>query len=600
MLRDYLAQLSQPLQEESPPQVSSQHPEHFAAWLFATQACGHTELDMDRLCAVLAPLLGPGDKLGCAARVLSWFERIRVKLPPGLGNGTEVLVWLHKDDLLRDKDSWNHHSLTAYCQRRAVVARLAVKAGEVCAGRMVALATADGRQRLLKKVEGFEKLQARVTEPPSAKPRNSKPVKDQAPSPPSPLPPSEDKGLSLFFDRKEQKSPEVQEFISQKHKHAWNVLGSFPAHARRCSDDLLRLVEAAVPQRSGVHSSPPPEPTPRKSLKSSGAPLELFFRKKRVNPIYTREALLQAYSEQPLRGVPQPTLGSRYKFIRFEDGEEPREWKGTWSQEPCAIRGRTPLVEAVDVVNYEIGSGDELQLLDAESCSRVSDESEGSASAELSGFLVPDDPETAETGRLHNPKEAELFPVLIDGAVTPQLLERYKAFCLVDQPAPFCVTRNDQSHKTETNPLLLRRFLLLLIGLPSRKEAMRLAETMQPGLTRRTASALIARARRVFVVNPARFASHPNPALYVSTFLQNYDLSAGVRIPSPQADWPAALAELLHGTSTSSVIKEERVTVPLMNAFPSVNRAALEKKIREVARPGLMVDVELLSNSVEL
>lgn len=603
-LHECLSRLSWPLPVEELQVRVPDFPAAQSALLFAAQPCARQNLELDQLCAALNPTLLPSqDGVQRVEQCLAWFERVRVKLPPATGG--EVVFWGMRESLLRESKSWGNEQLEVFLRARQTALRLAVKAGEICCTRGAALSTAAGRAKFIKKLASFDRAYAKLTAPCSPAPPTEEPPSEREPSTPPPVspPPSssltaDEKGLSLFFAKKTPTHAFTPEQPSAAPtRHLWNVLGGFPRVTRRCTAEFDAFVES-LPLRRPV--SPPlevltldsPRSARKKSPKISAAPLESFFSKKRVNTGPSPQELLAEHRNAPRCALPAPVC-PRYKFLRFEEDGCPREWKGWWARAPGAIRGTAPLTEAPELVNYELGSVEEMQLLDADSCSRISEESESLPSAELSGFLVPDEPETSATNRPLKAEDGELHPVLVEGDC--EELRRYRAVCLIEGGFPISVTKKESSKNRGFTTETLRVAALALLGAPSRKRALDLLEAAQPSSARRLWNHFLPRMRKVFFVRAEDCGLEgPTAPAFLALLAQNFAATAPTK-PALERGWPTALFSLLHGCSVSPQARETRVVAPLLAAMPSLTRQTVEKKMREGARTGLLADPEYLA-----
>ena len=629
-------------------------------------------MERSTLSETLQAALGEPELLPAMEKANSWFDKLKVKFP-GEDAGAEGWFWLPKDPLLKHLKAANP-SLGHAVAERVSLLKLISKASEiVCKEEQVNTEiSANDREKMLKKINEFEKAREKLETPVVKKvkpPPVEKPPKEKKPPVEKPKrekksqdskekdskekeSKSKEKPPRLSKPSKEKKSKEkdpgmqegqngsehsegslkatragvaqiqIRQFfapkpdsqvdskkdsqvVEDKPKSLWNILGSFDLNLR---ESVTQKIEEIVVMLANGKVPPRTKPTADDSIQSdsrvvincrngkslTNSRIDSFFQAKRVNlPRYSAEELLADFHEE-IQPLGFARRGPGFKFVRFEDEDGVKEWRGQQTKQAPARVALEPCAQLEDLVDYDLCSADELALLDADNCSNISEESGSSAGTELDDFLVPDENQPGDACRPKPEPPGELRPLLFDFHAFPAQATPFVALPVRPLPKLIPVAKPPKPKDPkpeEVDPQTIKALVISLCGLHAMKDALKKIATEFPHVPKRVVKhRVLCGLHKRHVVDPSKLNFEVSQELFANTLFQNLDLASGNSRELDRENWVRSLFFLLNGSSLSSAIKEEKIINPLLQAIPSLNRFTIEKKIKEITKSALVFD----------
>ena len=319
---------------------------------------------------------------------------------------------------------------------------------------------------------------------------------------------------------------------------------------------------------------------------------------------------------------PQKPLGydntePKSRFVRFEDYmKQFTEHRGYLSVDKRSINPpKNQLTRMDEMFNYELLTDDELQLLDAESCSMSNEESdEDIAETMVDDFLVPDDylsdedvDSVKKLKRYNREGESrmseELKPININFKNLNEhdvLVQKYKVLNLtgLDYPLPVLPIKQIQGEDTAIDDTLYARIVLLVTGIQTKKDVYKLLSEKGIDVSKKTIfDKIFESAALCYYVEPSEFETYIEGDYYdtlVATLRNNNNALA-----KDTSTFMERLILLTHGSVSNVGTREEKIYRDLKAFYPQVTKNNIEKTIKRIAQVGYIFYPELLEKLVK-
>lgn len=306
----------------------------------------------------------------------------------------------------------------------------------------------------------------------------------------------------------------------------------------------------------------------------------------------------------------------RVRFIRFEDYmKEFTEYKGYLQPDKFSFElTKYQLVRYAETFNYDLLTDDELQLLDAESCSRSNEESdEEAADTVVDDFLVPDDyvsdEETDSVKKIKQQREQlvvkmneELKTIAIDFKKLNEndfLVQKYKVINLTGLPYPLPVkaAKPIRPEDTGLDDALFARIVLLVTGMQTKKDVYKLLCEKGIDISKKILlDKIFESAALCYYVEPAEFETYVTKDYYDTLITSLRDKNND--IPKESSTYMERLILLTHGSVSNAGTREEKIYRDLKAIYPQVTKQNLDKTIKRIAQVGYIFYPELLERLV--
>lgn len=611
-----------------------------AIFTYIDLICFRKNMERDELCEIMQRKMGSfqdqNDKVSLMEKCTAWFEKAKLKVQKESGV-EDLWFWVLKEPLLKELKVIDPEISQPVSEKLTLI-KLAVKASELVMKPLNQNASVAEKDRLLKKINEYENAKKKFETGPvkKEKPQVTKKSKqkiepepevaesqkikeEEKPKKRSPShssksssqkkKQSQSNGLKIFFQKKpneSSKSKQENQIIEEKPKSLWNNLGCFDLHetlksdmAKETENFLTFLKSGCLQNFRSSHSPVREESIKDKSttiVSKSGktiinSRIDTFFKSKKTNANFSIEVLLDEFKNRA-HPVQFDKTFPQHKFVRFEEQDSFREFKGTWDKQTSEFFGNDPLKKKEDVIDYEICSSDELLLLDAESCSKESEESDSLADEDLNGFLVPDEQErpTETTKQNEAQQKAELTPVLINFADNQ---EEAKKFCgIFIKPIQGLIrVVKEEKKNIPAEPILntekIKEISLSICGFPIKKDVFQKIESEFPSVPKKVIkNKILNHFRKCHLVDLSKLDFELEEKEYLEVLFRNLDLTETNHSNMDSSNWIRCLFLLLHGSSLSTALKEEKIINPLLKMFPKLNKYTIDKKIKDISKSG--------------
>lgn len=312
------------------------------------------------------------------------------------------------------------------------------------------------------------------------------------------------------------------------------------------------------------------------------------------------------------RPIDAKTTVNKVRFIRFEDYlKEYTEYKGyVLPDRFSAHPPKNQLARFNEAINYDLLTDDELQLLDAESCSRSNDESDEDLNDTIvDDFLVPDDyisdEETDSVKKIKRQKDElvmkmseELKQAAIDFKKLDEndsLVQRYKIINLTSLPFPLSViaTKPLKPEDAGIDDALFARIVLLSTGMPTKKDVYKLLCEKGIDISKKTVfDKIFESAALCYYVEPNEFETYIKKDYYDTLIAGLRNKTGDILKEFPQ--YMERLILLTHGSVSNTGTREEKIYRDLKTVYPQMTKLNLEKTIKRIAQVGFVFYPEVL------
>lgn len=335
------------------------------------------------------------------------------------------------------------------------------------------------------------------------------------------------------------------------------------------------------------------------------------------NPFRIDNINIKGRFHKPLKQEGYNKEITKVRFVRLEDYmKDFNEYKGYLQTEKFPIHPpKNQLVRFNDTFNYDLLTDDELQILDAESCSRSIEETdEDMTDAAIEDFLVPDDhisdDETESVKKIRKEKEklvskmsSELKISAINFNILDKkdaLIQKYAIINLTNTqyPLPLYVQRVTKPDECDIDDNLFARIVLLIAGMQTKKDVYKLLVEKGIDISRKTVfDKLFESASLCYFVEPIEFETYVNKDYY-DTLISSLRDKNNDKKKTESSTYMERLILLTHGSVSNADTRDEKIYRDLKAIYPQVTKQNLEKTIKKIAQVGYIFYPEFLDKLV--